>query len=160
MELDIVGYRFSNDELGLLADIFGYEKIASLQVEVPDFLGRTEAEHSLEQTGNLINMGTTYNVDEITALLINAVCKADRYITVKSDNVCFVLYQCDQLVILAQKCANGYVLKPERSKEMLFDEIGELVSKSKDGFVEVWCSVSNETSKENADELICLFKTL
>lgn len=128
MEFDLIGYRYSPEELGLIADLLGYDGIDILHISVPGGIENAIARSSLENAGLLMEMDTEQGIDEVTALLAGSLCSAETYITVSGEGIDFVLLHPDGFYLMAQRIADGYVLKPARTADELIDEISDAMS--------------------------------
>ena len=103
MELDVIGYRYSADELAVLMSLQGKETIPA----VPG-IKKADKEHFfkgmelLEDNDILSDVKGQLLLDRIHALLIGNLCDCDRYFSISQDREFLALCVCPQVVLTVQ----------------------------------------------------------
>lgn len=157
MELDLVGYRYGTDELGIIAGLLGYDNIDILHISVPGGIEYAVAKSSLQRAGILIDMDEDRGLDEITALLVGSLCSAKQYIILEEFRT--VLIHPDGFYLLVQKTENGYILKPAQNSEDFVDEIDSALKGETIDITVVKRDMNNKIQTD-ASGVLSLLKTL
>ena len=103
MQLDVIGYRYTEDELAVLMSLQGREKIPA----VPGIYRPNREQFSLglemlEENDILSDVNGKLLLDRIHALLISNLCDCDRFFSISKGRDFLALCVCPQLVMTVQ----------------------------------------------------------
>ena len=160
MEFDLIGYRYGTDELGLIAGLLGYDCVAALQISIPTGMDYEIAGNSLECAGLLMEMDSEKQLDDVTALLVEGLCLPSNYISITEDNSHAVILHPEGYYLLAQKIADGYVLKPAQNADDLLDEIVAIMADRKSITAVLTKPEETETFNTDANGILSLIRNL
>ena len=101
MEIERIGYRYTQAELAVLMSLQGRQEIAGLPLlAFPDKEEFRQGMLSLEEDGILSNVNGTILVDKVRALMMQCLCSAEKYVTVTQGGSCAGLYACSRMAQL------------------------------------------------------------
>lgn len=130
MELDLVGYRYTVDELSVLMSLQGVGVIPCLpRVPFPGQETFTQGLQSLEEGNVLTQAGGRVLLDRVHALLISSLCACDTYAALSDGERSAALCRCEKLCLLARIEKRRCVLHaaPQlQDLEALFEETAVL----------------------------------
>lgn len=100
MELDVIGYRYTAEELAVLMSLQGKEKIPAIPgICLPDREQFARGITSLEEDDILTHTGGRILLDKIHAFLAGNLCECDRFFSVDKDRQFLALCACPQIAM-------------------------------------------------------------
>ena len=103
MELDVIGYRYSKDELSVLMSMQGKEKISAIPgICKPDRDQFSRGMELLEENDILSEVKGQLLLDRIHGFLISNLCDCDRYFSISKDKDFLTLCVCPQIQMTVQ----------------------------------------------------------
>ena len=103
MQLDVIGYRYSTDELSVLMSLQGRERIPAVPgIHQPNREHFSHGLELLEENDILSDVNGKLLLDRIHALLISNLCDCDRYFSISKDRDFLAFCVCPQIVMTVQ----------------------------------------------------------
>ena len=103
MQLDMIGYRYTTEELSLLMSMQGYERISAIPwIKVPSREQFSRAMGSLEDKDMVSTLSGQLLLDRIPAFLIDSLCGCERYFSVSRGKHYLVLCVCPKIAMMAE----------------------------------------------------------
>ena len=100
MKLDVIGYRYSTEELAVLMSLLGRDKICAVPgIRQPDREQFIHGMSMLEDNDILSNAGGQLLLDRLHSFLISSLCDCDRYFTIEKEKHFLALCICAKIVM-------------------------------------------------------------
>ena len=100
MQLDVIGYRYTAEELYVLMSLQGKDRIRAVPaLHQPDREQFTRGMEALEENDILENVGGKLLLDRIHGFLMNNLCSCDRYFSVEKEDRFLALCACPKIVM-------------------------------------------------------------
>ena len=100
MQLDVIGYRYTAEELYVLMSLQGKDSVRAVPaLHVPSREQFTQGMESLEDNDILNNVSGRLLLDRIHGFLIANLCDCDRYFTIEKNNHFLALCVCPKIVM-------------------------------------------------------------
>ena len=103
MELDIIGYRYSTDELSVLMSMQGKERVPAIPgIYKPDREQFMHGMDLLEENDIMAEVKGQLLLDRIHGFLISNLCDCDRYLSISKEKDFLALCVCPQIQMTVQ----------------------------------------------------------
>ena len=103
MELDIIGYRYSTDELSVLMSMQGKERVPAIPgIYKPDREQFVHGMDLLEENDIMAEVKGQLLLDRIHGFLISNLCDCDRYFSISKEKDFLALCVCPQIRMTVQ----------------------------------------------------------
>ena len=100
MQIDLIGYRYTKEELAVLMSLQGYAKIPAVPaIPRPDREQFAAGMDALEENDILSSVGGRLLLDRVHAFLIENLCDCDRYFTVSGGKAFLAACACPKVFI-------------------------------------------------------------
>ena len=124
MQLDVIGYRYSREELAVLMSLQGTGRIPAVPgIGKPDRDQFVRGMSELEDNDILSNIGGQLLLDRIHSFLISNLCDCDRYFTVAQEKSFLALCDCPKIVMMVHtRDGEHWVVRVTPDMESLLEE--------------------------------------
>lgn len=129
MQLDVIGYRYTKEELEVLMTLQGKEKIPALpMIGRPDRDAFAKGVSGLEDNDILTNAAGNLLLDRVHAFLAENLGSCDRYFSVARGNAFAALCACAKVFLAAEtKDGERWVIRAAPDAEALREDFGYTV---------------------------------
>ena len=129
MQLDVIGYRYTKEELEVLMSLQGREKIPALpMIARPDRDDFSKGIGALEENDILTNIGGNLLLDRIHAFIAESLSDCDRYFTVARENAFLALCVCTRVTLTAEtKDGEHWVIRVAPDPENLREDFDRII---------------------------------
>ena len=152
MQLDVIGYRYTAEELYVLMSLQGKDRIRAVPaLHQPDREQFTRGMEALEENDILENVGGKLLLDRIHGFLMNNLCSCDRYFSIEKEDRFLALCACPKIAMtVLTRDGEHWVIRVAPDMEGILEEYNRELKRFREGGT---VRMADGTEEEETEEI-------
>ena len=152
MQLDVIGYRYSAEELFVLMSLQGKDSVRAVPaLHQPNREQFARGMEALEENDILENVGGRLLLDRIHGFLISNLCDCDRYFSIEKEDRILALCACPKMVMTVQtRDREHWVIRVAPDMEGILEEYNREMKRFREGGI---IRMADGTEEEEQEEI-------